>query len=178
MNMIVMERRREQPQQAADVLGQAAASRGCRDLHRVEYHGSLLALDGLRVVCLLAAPDVEAVRSMLDRVGDVAERIWPATLHGDEGPLRAGAVVVVERDFEAAANFDELQARETAAAWCLDAHRVVFLRTFFAADRRRMLCLYSAPDAESVRRAQAQAGMPFTRVWPAHVIAASDPSSD
>ena len=47
----------------------------------------------------------------------------------------------------------------------MELHRVTFLRTFFSLDCRRMLCLYQAPDAESVRLAQRQAGMPLERVW-------------
>lgn len=30
-----------------------------------------------------------------------------------------------------------------------------------------MVCIYAAPDAESVRSAQRQAGMPFETVWAA-----------
>ena len=32
-----------------------------------------------------------------------------------------------------------------------------------------MICVYQAPDAESVRRAQKEIGMPFDEVWPATV---------
>jgi hypothetical protein len=44
---------------------------------------------------------------------------------------------------------------------------VRFVRTYFATDRRRMICLYVAPDAESVRLAQVQAGLPHAGVWAA-----------
>jgi Nickel responsive protein SCO4226-like len=47
---------------------------------------------------------------------------------------------------------------------------VRFLRTYFSADRRRMLCVYDAPDAESVRAAQQTIAMPVERVWPAQVL--------
>jgi hypothetical protein len=40
------------------------------------------------------------------------------------------------------------------------------VRTLFSTDRKRMICLYHAPDAESVRLAQRAAGMPFGEVWP------------
>jgi hypothetical protein len=177
MSTIVMERRREQPITAGDVLAQAESARWCRDIYRVGHTLSLLALDGRWVVCMLEAPDAEAVRSVLDRVGDVAERIWSASEHGGSGLLAAEQVVVVEREFDAATDFDAVQARESAAAWCLEAHRVTYLRTYFAADRRRMLCVYAAPDAESVRRAQEQAGLPVSSVWPAHVVLASRPQT-
>jgi len=32
------------------------------------------------------------------------------------------------------------------------------------------MCLYLAPDAESVRRVQLTAGLPFERVWAAQVF--------
>jgi hypothetical protein len=49
---------------------------------------------------------------------------------------------------------------------------VSFLRSYFAIDGRRMLCLYEAPDVESVRFANRQAGLPFDRVWGARAIGA------
>jgi hypothetical protein len=75
------------------------------------------------------------------------------------------ALVMVERRFDAPVSFVEIQAMEDRGAWCLDAHGVVFVRTYFSADRTRMLCLYEAPDAEAVRMAQATIGMPVERVW-------------
>lgn len=74
-------------------------------------------------------------------------------------------IVVVERTFDDPADIDELQAREDGAAWCLEAHGVTFLHTYFSTDRRRMLCFYEAPDAEAVRKSQKTAGMPVSGVW-------------
>jgi hypothetical protein len=75
--------------------------------------------------------------------------------------------VLVEREFPEPVEFDAIQAVEERGAWCLRTHRVTFVRTWFSRDRRRMVCLYEAPDAESVRLAQSKAGMPVTRVWAA-----------
>jgi hypothetical protein len=47
--------------------------------------------------------------------------------------------------------------------------RVKLLRTFLSCDRLRMICEYLAPDAESVREANTQAGLPFERIWTAQV---------
>lgn len=60
---------------------------------------------------------------------------------------------------------DALQDKENAAAWCLEEHRVRFVRSYFSKDRRAMFCEYDAPDAEAVRTAQRTAGMPFERVY-------------
>lgn len=86
------------------------------------------------------------------------------------------ALVIVERAFEAARDFSELQALETAAAGCLATYRVRFLRTLFALDRRRMVCFYEAPDAESVRVTQKTAGLPVEHVWTATAMRDTDPA--
>jgi hypothetical protein len=78
--------------------------------------------------------------------------------------------VVVQRSFEEPADFAELQAREDANAWCLDTYNVKFVRTYFAKDRRHMVCVYRAPDAEAVRTTQRTGGLPFERVWTAHSL--------
>jgi hypothetical protein len=79
-------------------------------------------------------------------------------------------LVVVQRIFEKPVAFEDIQTIEDRGAWCLELHNVRFVRTYFSADRRRMVCLYEAPDAESVRLAQRQAGMPFERVWTASML--------
>jgi Protein of unknown function (DUF4242) len=79
-------------------------------------------------------------------------------------------LIVVERAFEAPREYSELQAREQSAAFCLDTYRVKSLQSFLAFDRRHMLCLYEAPDAEAVRATQRTAELPVAHIWPAQVI--------
>jgi hypothetical protein len=73
--------------------------------------------------------------------------------------------VVIERWFEEPVAFQEIQDLEDAGSWCLDLYSVTFLKTFFSRDRKRMICLYEAPDAEAVRRAERQAKVPFDLAW-------------
>ena len=73
--------------------------------------------------------------------------------------------VLVERSFATPVAFADIQALEDAGAWCLQEHQVTFSKTLFSTDRQRMLCFYTAPDAESVRRAQEQARVPFDVAW-------------
>ncbi len=75
-------------------------------------------------------------------------------------------LVLVERSFSEPAVFEELAEREKGKAWCLEAHDVTFVRSYFSADKKRMFCLYRAPDAEAVRKAQTDAGMPFDVAYP------------
>jgi hypothetical protein len=80
------------------------------------------------------------------------------------------AIVIVERKFDEANSFNELQAQEDGFAWCAEQHQVTFIRSYFSKDRKRMICEYEAPDAEAVRRVQRTASMPFERVWTATVF--------
>lgn len=73
--------------------------------------------------------------------------------------------VVVERTFPAAINVDELAALEAAIPHCFELRRVRWMRTFISRDRRRMMCLYDAPDAESVRYTQDTGGLPYDAIW-------------
>ena len=86
-------------------------------------------------------------------------------------PVDKPPTVIVERQFEQAADLDALQAIEDAATGCLDMHRVTFIKTYFSIDKKRMICQYNAPDAESVRQAQRAAQMPFTHVWACQILA-------
>jgi hypothetical protein len=85
------------------------------------------------------------------------------------------ARVIVERQFDDPEPFDDLQAQEDRFAWCLEQHRVKFIRSYFSNDRRRMVCEYEAPDAEAVREVQRTAAMPFERIWTAEVFDWDEP---
>lgn len=80
------------------------------------------------------------------------------------------AKIVVERLFEEPVEFETIQKMEEESQWCLDLYNVTFLHTYFAADRKRMICVYEAPDAEAVRSANRQAGVPVESVWSADVL--------
>ena len=136
-------------------------------------------------MCLFDAPDAEAVRSTI-RTGGLRppQHLWAATIHpalpnggqpsGAEAASRS--LAVVERCLAAPTPFDDVQAIEDAGRACFDQHDVKPLTSYFALDRRRMLCLYEAPDTQSVRSANRRAGMPFDIAWHAAVIVEDRPS--
>lgn len=166
MTDIVVERHWDPPLTNANVYQAAEDAAGCLAIHRCQWQRSLLTADGYDLVCHFTAPDAESVRLALREAGSPTGSIWVTTLHepdGAGGELRLANVMVTRR-FPEPADFDEIQALEVAGAGCLEAHRVRFIRTYFSADRKRMICLYQAPDAESVRIAQREAGMPVEHV--------------
>jgi hypothetical protein len=179
MVAIVVEREFKQQVSGADLHAAAGALRWCMNLYAVRPLVHYLGADGTRCACLFEAPDAEAIRAVLRTASPARPKhVWPATLHpgpGQDGgrpPDIADALVltVVERAFPQPVSFGEVQALEDRGASCLEMHRVQFLRSYFSADRQRMLCMYQAPDVESVRVANRQVGLPFESAWRANVI--------
>lgn len=163
MDNIVMQRTFTPPLEEQDFFQMAEETFDCLDLYRAQWRETLMSCDGSRMICCFEAPDAESVRQLSRDDGALDKQVWSGTFHGARDDTLA--TVVVERDFEEPGSMEELQAREEAAAWCLEQHRVKFLHSLFSMDRKRMVCLYQAPDAESVRRAQETAGMPVSRIW-------------
>ena len=85
------------------------------------------------------------------------------------------SVVLVERSFAEPVAFEDFRGR---GASCLELYRARFLRAYFSGDRLRMICLFEAPDAESVRVAQEKSGLPFEAAWTARVVAHGADVSD
>jgi hypothetical protein len=57
---------------------------------------------------------------------------------------------------------------------CLEVRNGAWRRSSLSLDRLRMICEFEAPDAESVREAHRNAGIPYERVWSANVFAVED----
>jgi hypothetical protein len=130
----------------------------------VEWHGSYKGHQGKKILCHFEAADVESVRIAMRQSGtEYDARVHPVSNHLGESDLPIN--VVVERDFDEPVMFDAIQKMEEDGAWCLDLHKVIFVKTHFSLDRKHMICLYHAPDAESARIAQRQANMPVSLVW-------------
>ena len=163
MTNLILERDFEPPITTANVYGLARAGARCYDLYRIGWRESFLAAGGRSLVCSLEAPDAESARIALRTAGADTRRLWAASVH--EASPAATPTVLVERLFEEPVAFEGAHALEEAMGWCLEQHRVQWVRSYFSTDGRRSLCLYHAPDAESVRLAQHQAGLPFDAVW-------------
>lgn len=80
---------------------------------------------------------------------------------------RVPQVILVLRRFETAVEIEELDAMVEQNGWCFDAHQAERLVSYVASDKRSTLCVFRAPDAESVRLANAKAQIPVDRVWTA-----------
>ncbi len=78
--------------------------------------------------------------------------------------------VVVERRFDPPLTEEQLRQTEERMASCLALYDVQWIRSYWSEDRRRMICHYHAPTAESVREVQREAGASFDTAWVADVL--------
>jgi len=168
MTEVFLERSFEPPLTKAKVVAMAYESGNCFNMHRVEWQSSFLSKDGHKMVCWFRSPDMESARIAMRQSDIDTSVLWRGSVHDKAGLAQQAlttANVLVERRFEKPVTLQEIQHLEDAGSWCLETRDVHFVRTFFSAEQTRMICLYRAPDAESVRLAQRQARVPFREVW-------------
>jgi len=155
MTEVIIERHPDQPLTAADALAIVEGGIDCRAIHRLTWHRSLLAADGWQMICHVSSPDLESVRIALKSGPKPARtEVWSCTVR-DTSELTpadlAQANVLARWKFDEPVTAEELESIEGYGGACLRDHRVRTLRTFISSDRRRVLCLCQAADAESVR---------------------------
>lgn len=176
---IVVERVFDDAVDLAAVQAREDAVAWCLGQHGVRFRFTYFAVDRRAMVCIYAAPDAEAVRVTQRTAGLPVARAWPALVLGGDPAGRAApaplATVLVERELPEPATADHVAHMMAEAAGCLARHRVAHLASFLARDGRRMVCAFAAPDAESVRIANRQGGIPLARAWPATVHLAAAP---
>jgi len=168
MTDVLVERHMDEPLTDAEFLRMAQAAGGCLDLHRVEWNRSLLAADARHLVCHFTAVDLESVRRVVRAQSSGPAEVSACTLRdapGLDSSALARANVLVSWRFSEPSALENLESMDASAAVCLRNHRVRFLRTFVASDRRRVICLCQAADAESVRLALRDAPRPVERIW-------------
>jgi|MudIll2142460700_1097286.scaffolds.fasta_scaffold44977_2 hypothetical protein len=170
--LVVVERVFEQPVAIADVQAKEDAVAWCLQQHAVQFLRSYFASDRRTMICLYRAPDAEAVRETQRQAGLPVTRLWTASVLGNlEVPAAPPprATIIVERDFPAPVTMELVEQTLAREGHCLAIHRADLLASHLSRDGRRMFCVFSAPDAESVRIANRQIGMPVASAWPATV---------
>jgi hypothetical protein len=165
---IFMERAWPQPQTEAD-MQLMMEDMSCLGIHRIDWCGSLLSADARDMFCHFRGADAESLRIVMRSKPLPPARIWSCTVQDTQPDLSASdlarANVVVGHEFESPADYDARELSEEVNMGCFQIHRVRRVRSYLSTDRLRMFSLYEAPDAESVRVVQREAGLPPDRVW-------------
>ena len=84
------------------------------------------------------------------------------------------ATILMEQSFETPLSEEDEAKFAKRLDECLKLRNSAWARSYLALDRKRMMCEFEAPDAESVRQALRSSGLTFDRVWTAHVYTAED----
>lgn len=172
METVVVERLFDEPtvfealQAAEDVVA------WCLEQHRVTFVRSYLSLDARSMICIYSAPDADAVRETQHRGRLPIARVWSARILAATGRHQASpgfSTVIVERDLPEGMSIEQIQALLAKGAACLETNQVELLESKLSTDSRRMVCVFQALDAEAVRRANRQMGVPVSRAWTASV---------
>jgi hypothetical protein len=174
MELVIVERRFAQPVQFEDIQALEDAGSWCLDLHHVRFLRTLFSRDCRRMLCFYEAPDAEAVRLAEAKAQVPFDRAWTcANVRIDRTETKSSAPehVVVERVFPEPLQRDFVVNAIRQGAWCLDMHSVSHVESYLSTDGLQMVCHFRAPDAESVRLASCQAGIPYTDVWTASLHA-------
>lgn len=148
----------------------------------VIWRESLLDRNGRRMLCRFAAPDEATVCDALRQEAVRVEALWsgsiytPAAPSSSAPPAAGSARVLVQHRVEEPVTFADLRTVENLCAWCLETHRIALVRMLLSVDFKRIVYLYRAPDAESVRLAHRQAGLGLDLVWPYTEVAGCLPA--
>lgn len=167
MTDVIVERLLPQPLEDDDLRAMQQGALGCFDIHRVEWLGSLVSSDRCATFCHFRGPDAESVRIALRQSGAPTGLAWACRVHDAPGLSEAGlgaVTAVVLHAFDEPAEAHAREVSEVVDMGCFQLHRVHRLRSYLSTDRLRLLALYAAPDAESVRLAQRRAGLPSDRI--------------
>jgi hypothetical protein len=78
--------------------------------------------------------------------------------------------IIVEYRFDPPITDEEFDAMLQRLGPCLEPRSVRWIQSFLAQERTRRICIYEAPDAESVRDAYRTAKVGFERAWSADRI--------
>jgi hypothetical protein len=82
--------------------------------------------------------------------------------------------LIVEYVFDPPATEEQFDVAWAKLTPCLQQRDVKWVRSLIAVDRRRRICVFDAPDAESVRESYRSAGVHFERVWSAEELTGDD----
>jgi hypothetical protein len=84
------------------------------------------------------------------------------------------ATILVEQIFDPPLSDEAYSKLAKKLDPCLDIRDAIWCRSYISGDKKRVVCEFEAPDAESVREALRTSGMPFERVWNAEVVRIED----
>jgi hypothetical protein len=118
-----------------------------------------MAPKGLQSISIFHAPNAEAVKCSASVLPSRHVDLWHAATNRDDGVasfrtsvIKAGpgALALVDKRFPIPVEIGVPANNFDPGDWCLNMHRVRYLHSHLAPERRRMVCIYAAADVETV----------------------------
>ena len=177
MGLVLVLRRFDEPRVYEELRAQEDQAAAHFTDNHVTPIRSFFSLDRKHMLCSYEAPDEDAVRRLQQKTALPCERVWSTTmlrklvgLPAYRDPQGRGTVVC-ERTYPMPIPPTAVAALSATKRWCLEENNVDLIDSFVPTDNGGSVCIFAAPDAESVRRANRTAQFPFDRIWPATVYA-------
>lgn len=174
MVAVVVERACEKPVSLKALFRADTQGREFLDAHHTQARFHAVSASGMQTLCVYEAPDAEVLRHFTDQAGlTPASTIWAATAHAGTGDDTAMPPVLqsweaslgfVTHSFEEVVDFDAIQAEHPASP-CQMINRVRFVRSYLSLGKRRMVCLFAAPDLEAIRTASRASSLPCDGIF-------------
>lgn len=182
MQYVIVERNFDTPRSYQEVMAKMAdpSSQTCLDMHEVEFVRSYIAKDMSRQICVFKAKDAESVRQANRHAGMIFDIAYSAEgvpfpdLPNEEQAKRA--IIIADRIFDGPDHLEQYREAEEYATGCNRLYGIDFLGGFCADDSRHAFCVYAASDAETVRVANRQSGLPYEAVWSAEITSEAEVS--
>jgi hypothetical protein len=86
------------------------------------------------------------------------------------------AILVLEQSFDPPITSEQMTEAARRVDPCLERFGATWVRSFVSKDRRKVTCIFDAPDAEGVRQAYRSAGLAFESCWQADEYAVDKPA--
>lgn len=83
-------------------------------------------------------------------------------------------IIIVERVFPQPMTMEAFAGAGAVLQPCLDVRDIRWIASCISKDGLRSMCRFEASDAELVRQANREAGLPFEKVWVATEVTPAD----
>jgi hypothetical protein len=169
---VFVERLFDPPLRAHEIEAVLQPRRSRLTARGIEWREGFLDRSGRRMLCRFNALDEAAVRHALRLVHVEVSALWagraytPGLLPVPDSTAVSSSLVLAQHQIEHPVTLADLRTVESLCEWCFETHRIRLIRILVSMDFRRIVYLYCAPDAESVRLAHRQAGLGLDHVWP------------
>jgi hypothetical protein len=145
----------------------------CLEARHAHWLRSFVSFDGNYSLCEFEVPYAQGVREACREAGVSFKQVWRAevlTEAESEVLNQQETPILVEAIHEPPMTPKIWEFNMENAQLCFKEHGIHKMITWMSPDYRRSICCFQAANAEDVRTAFRQAGIPFQHLWRSYLI--------